>query len=451
MFARIVKGIAEDKNAVVSVVAAILLIGAMVILLVTVRLNYVPAYMEGSEASHMKEVSETMSWIKSAVDVQTLKGTPGQSVATSMKLGNPGMSFFGVPGASGTLSFLPGTFRTDVNASLMNVIEENGTVYGDASETWVQIGSSFYNISAISSFRINVTQISNAHVGDSVNTQLYDAYGNPAGSVLVYISRDPPEYYINVRTTSPQGAILYDQGVSNHQTNPANNYIIDLMDSSYRFDRIIRAATKPISTIITESGLSATCAISYVTYSAGGIGVEVGGGKNVTNYHSSFYSGDIKYASGNNYYIGQNYYYSGGALLVNQLDGTTMILPPPVSFSKSGNLTVVSMMAQGLTGNASMVSGTGQQTVKTTFLSDSLMRGRTANLTLVFYTPYSLIWADYLREQLTAIGLSESGHQFGITQASSYVRLYVAGTVSGDYKDVYVYMQTASIKVEIGS
>ncbi|MDD5502697.1 MAG: hypothetical protein PHH26_04440, partial [Candidatus Thermoplasmatota archaeon] len=425
---------------------------AVVIFIVVLRLEYVPVYMQGVESSHMEDVSETMSWIKSAVDVQTLKGTSGQSVSTSMKLGSPGMSFFGVPGVSGTLSFLPNTFRTDVNASLMLVIEENGTYYGDASETWMNIGSSFYNINSISSFRINVSQITKSHVGDSVNTQLYDAYGNPAGSVLVYIYRDTPDYYINVRTTSPQGAILYDQPiVIYHQTNPADNYIIDLMDSSYRFDRTIRAAIKPLSTVITESGLSATCAISYVTYSPGGIGTEVGGGMNVTNYHSSFYSGDIKYVSGNNYYVGQSYDYSGGALLVNQTDGTAMLLPPPVSFSKSGNLTVVSMVASGLTGDASTISGTGQQTVKTTFLSDSIMRGRTTNLTLVFYTPYPSLWADYIREQLNAIGLNESSNEFGITQASSYVRLYLAGTVSGDYKDVYVYMQTANIKVEIGS
>lgn len=443
--------IAGDSNAVVGVVAAILLVGAIVMFMVTIRLEYVPASMSNSEANHMKDVSESMAWMKSGLDVQTLQGTSGGAISTPISLGTQGIPFFGIPASTGSLQFFPSQFSLEINASLMTILEQEGVIYGDVKETWTPIvGETVYNVSAVSSFRIRIDQISKSDIGDSVDVNVYDSNNLPVGTITVYVANDPPDFDIFIKTMDSTGTILYDNSIEFHISHTLYNYFIDLLNSEYRFDRLISGASKPLSVLIVEHGLSADYAINYITYSSTGIGTETGGGLNVTDYRSVHGSGEILYSSSNAYYVNQEYIYSGGGLMLNQSDGMAMLVKPPIVFSILGNNTVIGISVPSLSGDQITLSGSGQNNIKTTFVSSNITRGRTANITLVFHTKYAALWEDYIREGLILAGLNESLHQFGITSSGSEVDVYVAGLVSNEYEDIYLYIKEANIMVELG-
>lgn len=63
-----------NDNAVAGVIEALLLVGLVAIILSFIQLYYVPEIMEDKEATHMDQISQQFSQLKSVVDIQSTMG-----------------------------------------------------------------------------------------------------------------------------------------------------------------------------------------------------------------------------------------------------------------------------------------------------------------------------------------------------------------------------------------
>jgi len=63
-----------NNNAVAGVIEALLLVGLVAIILSFIQLYYIPEIMEEKEASHMDQVSQQLSQLKSVIEIQSTMG-----------------------------------------------------------------------------------------------------------------------------------------------------------------------------------------------------------------------------------------------------------------------------------------------------------------------------------------------------------------------------------------
>jgi hypothetical protein len=94
----------ESNEAVAGVIGAILIMGVITITITMITVYYVPVWIEGNEANHMRQLSNEISSLKSMVDMQIQKGDRNTTMYSRITLGNEGLPFFDVAKTSGTLA-----------------------------------------------------------------------------------------------------------------------------------------------------------------------------------------------------------------------------------------------------------------------------------------------------------------------------------------------------------
>ena len=102
---RLLRGIKKSDNAVVGIVVAVLLIGLFMVIMVLLNTQYVPQWLESSEADHMEKVSQQFSQLKYALDIQSISNDY-TSMTTSISLGMKEIPFFNKGRTSDTLEII---------------------------------------------------------------------------------------------------------------------------------------------------------------------------------------------------------------------------------------------------------------------------------------------------------------------------------------------------------
>lgn len=107
------KKLNKSNDAVAGVIGAIMIMGVITITITMVTAYYVPVWIEGNEASHMRQISNEFSSLKSTVDMQIQKGDRNTTMSSTITLGNEGLPFFDVAQTSGTLAI--NSFDNSIN------------------------------------------------------------------------------------------------------------------------------------------------------------------------------------------------------------------------------------------------------------------------------------------------------------------------------------------------
>ena len=120
------------NNAVAGVIEALLLVGLVAIILSFIQLYYIPEIMEDKEATHMDQVSQQFSQLKSVIDIQSTMGVINEE--------NPNPKFIAYTSMSSPLTLgsreLP-YFVSSASPGQINLIDKN-----DAGDSKIRINPS---------------------------------------------------------------------------------------------------------------------------------------------------------------------------------------------------------------------------------------------------------------------------------------------------------------------
>jgi hypothetical protein len=153
-----IKNFKNSNDAVVGVVVAILLIGLIVCVVSIIQTQYIPKWMEQTEAEHMDEVADQFAQMKSAIDTQGVIGSnqPTQhtsisTISTGITLGSREFPFLMSTRAFGSLNILPDTsfivVITDHNGRTS--INKSATIQYSSSNAYFLDQSYIYEAGAV--------------------------------------------------------------------------------------------------------------------------------------------------------------------------------------------------------------------------------------------------------------------------------------------------------------
>ncbi|MCD6572580.1 MAG: hypothetical protein J7K95_00600 [Thermoplasmata archaeon] len=393
----------------VGIIVAILVISLLVAVLVIIQTYYVPQWMKDREAEHMDVVANQFASLKYSIDLQAMERSSSPLI-NSVTLGSKELPYFISSRAFGSLQILSSSesnFSISVSGSGRNLEHfyhklQNGNLsHVNSFETfgiWIDDLESGDYYNAISPyFNISLTTSGSSDI--SLNLLIKNGSGNTIFNGVIYVGK--------------AGEIKW----------------IDLLDSIYNFSlQIMPHIQFPIN-------ITANCSNngSFIIrgYRYGNIG---------TVSFPPLYlrrMGEIKYSSENAYFVNQNYIYEGGAVVLEQHTGSSIIYPPLIHLENSTipyiNITAVDIVGiQGKTGAA----GYGTYPIRTNY-SSTYHAGAIGNLTLTIYTKYADAWEKYMNTTLNASGLS-----YTLTRGNGYIQI--------NFNNARIEMDVVKIYAQIG-
>ncbi|RLF39532.1 MAG: hypothetical protein DRN21_03460 [Thermoplasmata archaeon] len=378
----------------VGVIVAILVITVMVTVLITVQVYYVPQWMKGRESEHMDMVTNQLAGLKYSLDLLAMEQS-SSALMNSITLGSKELPYFVSSRAFGSLQIIS---SDDSNFSVS--VTGSGMVsqsYTNSSFTSDEVN----NVLSVSSFELVIETLED---GDTYNATLSDnATTNASVSAVVWQSGIG--YQINLTITSGVQE-LFDQPVAVALPS-GTSYTINLLNDDYKL------STDILSSISTPFNVS--FAASSPTHGH----FQMEGNRYVSatiSYSSEF--GTIQYTANNAYFVDQDYIYEGGAVVISQSTGNSLLYPPTISVSnvtKILNMTVIDIT--GVAGKTG-VSGYGTYSIRSTFLSSSTYQCYGDTLTINITTDYPNAWGTYLNNTLGGNGIENA-----VTTGSNYVSI----------------------------
>lgn len=379
----------------VGVIVAILVITVMVTVLITVQVYYVPQWMKGRESEHMDAVTNQFAGLKYSLDLLAMEQS-SSALMNSITLGSKELPYFVSSRAFGSLQIVSS------DASNFSVsVSGNGMVsqsYTASSSTSDEVS----NVLSISSFELVIETLDD---GDTYNATLSDNATINASISAVVWQRGGIGFQINLTITSGTQE-LFDQPVAVGLPD-GTGYTINLLNEDYKL------ATDVIPFLATPFNVS----FSVASPSNGHFLME-GNRYMGTTISYSASCGTIRYSAENAYFVDQDYIYEGGAVVISQSTGNSLLYPPTLSVSnvtKTINITVVDIVGvPGKTG----VSGYGTYSIRSTYTSSSTYQCYGDTLTINITTDYPTAWGMYLNNTF-----EENGIENAVTPGDNYVRI----------------------------
>ena len=393
----------------VGVIVAILIISLLVAVLVIIQTYYVPQWMKEREAEHMDSVANQFASLKYSIDLQATEKSPSPLI-NSITLGSKELPYFVSSRAFGSLNILS---STESNFSIS--VTGNGRNLEHFYEK-IQQG----NISCIESFEIFGIWISDLESGDyyKATSPFFNI------SLTTYGSND---ISLSLVIKNGSGSTLFNDVI--YIGGAGEIKWIDLLDELYNFStQIVPYIQFPINVTV---NCSANGSIIIKGYRYGDIGTV-----SFPPPHLGA-MGEIKYSSQNAYFVDQNYIYEGGAVILEQHSGSSIIYPPIMHIENSSipyiNITAVNILGvEGKTGAA----GYGTYSIRTNY-SSTYHAGAVGNLTLTIYSKYTDAWRTYME-----CVLNESGMSYNITEGDGYISI--------SFDNVEIEMDVVRVYAQIG-
>lgn len=108
-----IKGFLKHNYAVAGVIEALLLIGLVAIIISIIQLQYIPIIMREKEATHMDEVANQFSTLKSVIEIQSIMGITGSDdpyvyspISSPITLGSEQLPYFVTAAATGQVTLI---------------------------------------------------------------------------------------------------------------------------------------------------------------------------------------------------------------------------------------------------------------------------------------------------------------------------------------------------------
>jgi len=396
----------------VGVIVAILMVTLLVSILVVIQVYYIPQWMKEREAEHMDDVMNQFASLKYSMDLEATEQS-ASPLTTSITLGSKELPYFVSSRAFGSLEILSTTssnFGISISGS------------GMLAQTYTYDGAT-QNLSyvlSINSFKLDIDSLAsgdfyNASINDMRTTVNISVSIGNFGSNHLQINMS----IINGTTT------VFNQTVA-VGLKSGNSYIINLLNSEYPLSEILPHLHTPFNMSFSTSnhGNFEVVCRKYIS--------------STISYSASM--GSIQYHADNAYFVDQDYIFEGGAVILNQSTGDTLLYPP-LLFISSGNpsfFNITLIDVRGVAGKTS-VAGYGTYSIRTNFSSLSRYECRANSLTINISTSFPGAWKKYFENEMERSGIPSGNYT--ISPGSNYVTITIDIPISFTLNRAVIYAQ----------
>ena len=396
----------------VGIIVAILMITLLVSILVVIQVYYIPQWMEKREAEHMDDVTNQFAGLKYSLDLEATEQS-SSPLTNSITLGSKELPYFVSSRAFGSLQVM----STETSNFGISV---SGTGMVSGSYTYQGASPNLTYVISIQSFDLVIDSLSS---GDVYNATINDGRTSVNISVSIggFLSNT-----LQINLTIVNGTFTTFNQTIAVGLKSGVSYRINLLDDEYKISTdIIPYLTTPFN-------------ITFTTSSNGNF--EVKCHKYIDSsisYQNNF--GTIKYSANNVYFVDQDYIYEGGAVILNQSTGNTLLHPPLLFVSnstKTFNITLIDV--RGVAGKTS-VAGYGTYSIRTNFSSLFTYRCRATNLTINITTLYPEAWKKYLENEMEGSGIPSANYE--ISSGENYVKININTLITFILYRAIVYAQ----------
>jgi len=325
-----------------SEVIGFILILVVVVTAFSIYLTYsIPAQGREKEILHMNEIRDQFVTYKIGVDALWTNSQMGTAMSTTFNLGTQGGA------TQGIFSFIP----------IMNPVPSSGTLsLTQRNETLIVASRGLLGGGTVSkntlsgSLTLNATPTAfSVNISDTIPaTCSYTSTDSQKRSVLlqegqnwsVNLTVNPKlsnYYYCNstdITIDVNKTGIRTLQGLTVYQNiQSGTNYTVNLLDAAYGLNNYLAARPYPMT-------------VTFTKYDPIG---------NLRNYSIVSFTdeydhivtdpaltlGALQYDVVNNYWIPQTYYYQNGGVFLQQNDGTSIKLPPTITFSYNATTQII--------------------------------------------------------------------------------------------------------------
>ena len=391
----------------VGVIVTILIVSLLVAVLIIVQTYYVPKWMKDREAEHMDDVMDQFAKLKYSIDLQATERSSSPLI-NSITLGSKELPYFVSSRAFGSLNILS---QQSSNFGI--------TITGHGREKEQFFDNKNDNISYVSSFSILKLKIENLEKGDIYNisssyfkiSARVEQYGNLLQVKLKVLS------YISGNAT------LFNDSVATGSSSELE--WIDLMDPVYNFSTEILPEIHDYFNLSINLSTNASSHGEFIIK-----GTRYGKETTIESYEASPGNmGEIKYSSQNAYFVDQDYIYEGGAVVLSQGTGNSILYPPMINMENASlpyiNFTVVDV--NGITGKTG-AAGYGTYSIRTNYTSYTHWEAM-GNITFNISSNYMRAWKNYLISKL-----NESGIQYTYSEGSNFIKFVFPHILMSIYK-----------------
>lgn len=140
--------IKNSDDAIVGIVVAVLVIGLIMAVTVTIKTVYLPQWLEQTEAAHMEEVSNQFAQLKYALDIQSV-AEQKTAISSSITLGSKEMPIFGLGRTFGSLEILSNSCNLIITNSTDTLNFSFGTIKYSSDNSYFVDQSYIYEAGAL--------------------------------------------------------------------------------------------------------------------------------------------------------------------------------------------------------------------------------------------------------------------------------------------------------------
>ena len=347
-----------NEHALSEVIGFVLLL-VVITTAVSIYLVYaVPAQGRENEILHMNEIRDQFTTYKVGVDALWTNRQLNSAMSTTFNIGSGGASTQGVFSFVPVMNPVPSSGTLSINQRnetlivvSRGLIPDGNTVLKEALTLPTTL--SYINATPQRFFvRINDSAPSNWQSGRrsvliqsqdwSVNVTVNPKttyYNYSRGCTLTTCNYYDGLWYAGTDITlnvNKSGMMTLEDYIvyENIQNYPANTvFTIDLLDDAYGLKNYLKGLQYPISVTFTKSPSPSTIS-GYGNISFPDEYDRVAPPDSVA-------LGALEYSIVNNYWIPQTYYYQNGGVFLKQNDGTSIKLPPTITFSYNATTRVI--------------------------------------------------------------------------------------------------------------
>ncbi len=437
----------DDDSGVSTVIGAILVSALVVMVLVTIRVNFVPQWDEADDQEHLSAISNDMAQLRASLDRQLDDPTSNAvTVPLALEGRSGGNAFFGSSRLASELNYL-GENKTAISlAAPQLVIRQAAESSLEAiNENWQSVitNGSVSNVEDVSHLRLRLTNPASGNDNDGITLTITDASGNFAGSLQYYTERVSSSYAVNAMVRNADNTIIFDGGeVAHHNYAPTYAWL-NALDPSIFFEQVLAAAEGPFNLTMTQSGLIGDFAITYTEATPGGPVTQGGSGLVINNYGSNLGGGRLEMAWRPSALPQQTIVYEHGALFRVQDDGAAIMAPPNIRYVPTANGNYFQIDLPMLGGGADSRTG---GTVPMQFIVDKRVTvdGSANSFDLTLQTAYPLQWSEVFYSAAAKGGVPLT--DYSVTVAPGQVTLHLEGPSSDPaVKDLSLKIRQASI------
>lgn len=451
----------DDDSAVSNVVAGVLVFALVMMALVVVRVEFVPAMEKDQEAAHMRTVQGEFLQLRAEAERQATNRTGGLSVSTPLTLSQEDgkWRYFTGSGLPGSLMFDPRKGdATNLSAEELLIFNQDGEDMFGIDEDWRQIkpGETLENISKVQHLRIRANDpgsIAGPPHGEekgSVTLTVTDADGDFAGDIRVYVMSHPSGYNINTRVRDANQTVLYDQGHAHFNQDQPEFYWVDALAPAAQFRTVLSHAASPFTFTWDQDVLTGHYTISYLEEGENGTVQKGNSGKNVTDWSLEHGAGALMFDSTNRYFLDQDLRLEHGALIVEQAEGATLVGEPEFRASLNSGQTRITTTSVGLSGPPDEVGSRQSVPVEFRATEHATLTATAPAFTWSYPTDHPGLWEDLWRERLASAGLDEGAGEFMISTQPDRATLTVYGTdadPNSDAHDLSLTLRQSTLEV----